>query len=133
MDRKIYYYIYEKILYKKEAVIIKTDKVDNNFQIKCEKCGYDFSQLITMEGPKGTAKIGTCLNCHNNTYKSFEPNPNYKEPTNIYGISCPFCQSTNVKKISGTSKVASAVAFGVFALGKVSKTWHCNNCRSNFG
>lgn len=114
-------------------VIIKADKVDNNFQIKCEKCGYDFSQLITMEGPKGISKIGTCLKCHNTTYESFEPNPDYIEPTNFYGVKCPFCQSSNVKKISGTSKAASAIAFGVFALGKVTKTWHCNNCGSNFG
>lgn len=43
-------------------------------------------------------------------------------------IKCPTCGSTNVKKISGASKVGSAVAFGVFSLGKLSKTFECKNC-----
>ena len=45
---------------------------------------------------------------------------------------CPVCQSTNIRKISGISKAGSAALFGLFALGKVSKQWHCNNCKSEF-
>lgn len=47
-------------------------------------------------------------------------------------VKCPYCQSTNTKKISNFSKAASVAAWGVYAMGKVSKEWHCNNCNSNF-
>ncbi|MCM1234298.1 MAG: hypothetical protein NC489_29695 [Ruminococcus flavefaciens] len=47
-------------------------------------------------------------------------------------IKCPYCQSTNTKKISNVSKAGSVAVFGVLAAGKVSKQWHCNNCKSDF-
>lgn len=45
---------------------------------------------------------------------------------------CPICQSTNIHKISGVNKVGSALMFGVFAAGHVSKTYKCDNCGSKF-
>lgn len=45
---------------------------------------------------------------------------------------CPYCHSKNTKKISGMSKAGSVAIFGVYAVGKVSKQWHCNNCKSDF-
>jgi transposase-like protein len=45
---------------------------------------------------------------------------------------CPYCQSTNCKKISGLSKAGSVALWGIFALGKTTKQWHCNNCKSDF-
>lgn len=51
-----------------------------------------------------------------------------KPPT----ITCPYCQSTNTSKISNMSKAGSVALFGVFAMGKVSKQWKCNNCKSEF-
>lgn len=45
---------------------------------------------------------------------------------------CPICQSTNLKKISNWSKTASVTVWGVLAAGRVSKTWHCNNCDSEW-
>lgn len=46
-------------------------------------------------------------------------------------VKCPYCQSTNVKKISFTSRTIST---GLFGLGskKIGKQWHCNNCKSDF-
>lgn len=41
---------------------------------------------------------------------------------------CPTCGSTNIKKISGASKVGKVALFGIFAAGSVSKTFHCKNC-----
>lgn len=41
---------------------------------------------------------------------------------------CPTCGSTNVSKISDANKVGSAVAFGLFSLGHISKTFKCNSC-----
>ena len=45
---------------------------------------------------------------------------------------CPTCGSTNIKKISGLSKAGSVAVWGVFAAGRTSKTWHCNNCGSEW-
>ena len=45
---------------------------------------------------------------------------------------CPYCQSTDCKKISGLSKAGSVALWGIFALGKTTKQWHCNNCKSDF-
>lgn len=47
-------------------------------------------------------------------------------------VKCPYCKSFNTKKISGMSKAGSVALFGIFAMGKVSKQWHCNNCNSDF-
>lgn len=47
-------------------------------------------------------------------------------------VTCPYCQSTNTNKISGLSKASSVALFGIFAMGKVSKQWHCNDCKSEF-
>lgn len=55
-----------------------------------------------------------------------------RDKGNKFGISCPYCKATNVKKISVTSKVASTAVWGIFAMGKVSKQWHCNHCKSDF-
>ena len=47
-------------------------------------------------------------------------------------IQCPYCKSTDTKKISSMSKAGAMALFGVFALGKTGKQWHCNNCESDF-
>lgn len=44
---------------------------------------------------------------------------------------CPYCCSTNIKKISGVSKAASVIGFGIFSK-KIGKQWYCNNCKSYF-
>lgn len=46
-------------------------------------------------------------------------------------VHCPYCNSTNCKKISGVSKATSVAMFGIFSQ-KVKKQWHCNNCGSYF-
>lgn len=46
-------------------------------------------------------------------------------------ITCPYCKSTNTKKISSVSRMFSG---GLFGLGskKIGKQWHCNSCGSDF-
>ncbi|WP_289747784.1 hypothetical protein [Thomasclavelia cocleata] len=47
--------------------------------------------------------------------------------TNSNTIKCPTCNSTKVKRISGTAKVAGAVAFGL--LSKTARSqFKCENC-----
>lgn len=40
---------------------------------------------------------------------------------------CPTCNSTDIKKISTTSKVTNIAMFGLLG-NKRKKTFHCNNC-----
>lgn len=44
---------------------------------------------------------------------------------------CPYCQSTDTKKISGGSRWLSTGLFGI-ASSKIGKQWHCNKCKSDF-
>lgn len=46
-------------------------------------------------------------------------------------VHCPYCNSTNVNKISGTKKAASIIGFGILS-NKIGKQWHCNSCKSDF-
>lgn len=44
---------------------------------------------------------------------------------------CPYCNSTNLTKVSGTSRFASTLMFGIGSK-KIGKQWKCNNCKSYF-
>ena len=46
-------------------------------------------------------------------------------------VTCPYCKSTNTKKITTTSKVVNTAMFGIFGQ-KRKHQWHCNNCKSDF-
>lgn len=47
-------------------------------------------------------------------------------------IECPYCHSTNTKKITNTSKAVHTALFGLFSISRNSKQFHCNNCNSDF-
>ena len=47
-------------------------------------------------------------------------------------VHCPYCNSTNIKKITTGSKVAHTALFGIFSMSRNSKQWHCNSCKSDF-
>lgn len=52
-----------------------------------------------------------------------------KEKQQIQNIPhCPTCGSTDIEKIGTGNKVASALAFGIFSLGHISKTFKCKQC-----
>lgn len=46
-------------------------------------------------------------------------------------IHCPYCHSTNVKKITNTAKVVNIAMFGLLG-NKRKHEWRCNNCKSDF-
>ena len=52
--------------------------------------------------------------------------------TTLTQIQCPYCKSTNTKKITATSKAVHTALFGIFSMGRNSKQWHCDNCGSDF-
>ena len=47
-------------------------------------------------------------------------------------VTCPYCKSTNVHKISGIGKAASIGLFGIFALPGATKQFHCRECKADF-
>ena len=68
--------------------------------------------------------------------ETFAPKLEEKEPRPVSvssapKITCPYCKSTNTKKLSSLSRALSA---GFFGLGssKIGNQWHCNSCGSDF-
>lgn len=47
-------------------------------------------------------------------------------------VTCPYCQSIDTKKITNTSKAVHTALFGIFAMGRNAKEWHCCSCKSDF-
>lgn len=56
---------------------------------------------------------------------------NYEASEAMRKVTCPYCGSVNVKKVSTISRMASVSFFGLGSK-KVGKQWHCNNCKSDF-
>lgn len=73
------------------------------------------TELLEME--KGLAKG-----------KAFQSN----ELISNNGITCPYCHSTNVEKITMGKRVVKGWLWGVAAANTLVKEWHCKNCKSNF-
>ena len=46
-------------------------------------------------------------------------------------VTCPYCKSTNCKKISNGRRWLSTGLFGLSSK-KIGKQWHCNSCGSDF-
>ena len=62
----------------------------------------------------------------------YDPTKDPNSPFYIPTVECPYCHSTDTKKISAVSKGVSVGLFGIFGAGKVIKQWHCNKCKSDF-
>lgn len=70
--------------------------------------------------------------------ETFTPKYPLEDREKLYGnskeksVECPYCHSKDTKKISNLSKAGSIALFGVFALGKTGKQFHCNHCGADF-
>ena len=114
-----------------------------NFE--CPKCGCNRVEVFySMDDSTWLAKeeIRVCPSCGSMVYNKVYtypkpvnvPKPTLSTPvTNPFSptVKCPYCNSTNTKKISTLSRIGSFATFG-FAGKKVGKQWHCNNCKSDF-
>lgn len=54
-----------------------------------------------------------------------------RDKGNNFGVECPYCHATNVKKVSMAGRMFSTGLFGL-ASNKIGKQWHCNKCGSDF-
>ena len=55
-----------------------------------------------------------------------------RDKGNKFGVECPYCHATNVKRITTTSKAVHTAIFGIFSMGRNAKNYHCNHCNSDF-
>ncbi len=55
-----------------------------------------------------------------------------RDKGNKFGVECPYCHATNVKKITNTSKAVHTALFGIFSMSRNSKQFHCNQCGADF-
>ena len=94
----------------------------------CPHCG----SKITGSGkycPKCNYYLGNYMG-REQVLPEYQP-PQSTQPTNPT-VQCPYCKSTNTKKITTTSKAVHTALFGIFSMGRNSKQWHCDNCGSDF-
>ena len=91
--------------------------IDPRFTDKCSPCGNELKNHILSKRPADWVDPRKC--------DMWE-----KDYANL--PKCPICSSTKIHKISMTNKAASAIAFGVFAAGHVSKTYKCDICGAKF-
>ena len=117
MKNKVYTHVYECKKCNKTLYYLS----NKEYSTVCKTCGQDLTFVLSRPyNPKN--------NIRRATKRTTVPQRAPSNPT----ITCPYCKSTNCKKISGLSKVGSIALWGVFALGKATKQWHCNNCKSDF-
>lgn len=65
-----------------------------------------------------------------NRYNAYKAQPVQETPTKPV-VTCPYCNSTNTKKISLTAKAVNTALFGILGT-KRHKQWHCNKCGSEW-
>lgn len=51
---------------------------------------------------------------------------------NQYTPKCPYCKSSNVKKISHFFRGATGLFNPKKLFSDIDKTWHCNHCKKDF-
>lgn len=103
---------------------IKTQDKDNAIQFIINNSDCDQNTAIEVYN----IMVGDITPKLENTLSPAEIARNRQEAQDLLNKpKCPTCNSTNLKKISATSKVMNTAAFGLFGT-KRFKQFHCNNC-----
>lgn len=97
--------------------------------------GFRFDKFEQLSGKKAPIKLSP----EEQAIREWEIKQGIRESVERYtgtssssgGVQCPYCKSTNTRKISTTAKAANTALFGIFGT-KRYKQWHCNKCGSNF-
>lgn len=97
---------------------------DNNFL--CPKCGEEMMYWGTDEIDPNTNKV---IN-HYDELERKQANPG-KPLIRKTTVTCPFCQSTNVRKIGTGERAVSVLGLGLFST-KINKSFKCNDCGGTF-
>lgn len=94
----------------------------------CPVCNKNtlFKIIFSQEGI-----TGSCSKC--NKWLILKKDESYiSKQSSTPIVTCPYCQSTDTKKITNTSKAVHTALFGIFSMSRNAKEWHCNNCNSDF-
>lgn len=124
-------YIYTNMFMQLLTAIADDDmKTAIEYIIEDTSCDEQTAKLIwcDLKMDYGTKENNAILQAREN-YENKKSLQDYQYRDNA---ECPYCHSKNTMKISGLSKAGSVALWGVYAMGKVSKQWHCNNCKSDF-
>ena len=99
---------------------------------KCSGCGFDGIASYLLGVPRKIDNIKREQEMEDGIKRDEEINRKRLNPTPPTPVvTCPYCHSTNTKKISAASKAGSVFLFGIFSQ-KVRHQWHCNECKSDF-
>ena len=92
--------------------------------LRCPQCGgiYEISDGYTECFECG------CTLITQDEYSSY----GYHADKPTVEVECPYCHSSDTKKITNTSKAVHTALFGIFSISRNSKQWHCNECNSDF-
>lgn len=107
---------YEELMNVNGATAWRADRIETDEQLK--------QRLDEQYGKNSPvyqqAVVQNCINAER---------ARKQESNNI--VKCQYCNSTNVQKITTTSKVVNTALFGIFGT-KRHKQFHCNNCGADF-
>ncbi len=125
----------ESIMDNEELSFIKAD-IDSCGSMKLKKKVKEYRYLRVFEYLKLKDTRDSLHPKILNSNSDIPVNPSYKNGRVIGSevkavVTCPYCQSTNTKKISGTGRWLSTGVFGL-ASSKLGKNFHCNNCKADF-
>ena len=128
----------------KKCKRVKEVNADSYFKGNCDICGEKMeivsrwtrstsnnipSHLKTTYKQSESKYKQACANRNNSNTNTPSINTSaYNKPTTV---TCPYCGSTDTKKITAVGRMASFSVFGIFS-GKLGKQWHCNKCKSDF-
>lgn len=107
----------------------------------CKICGSTNQLLFDDDDDRTSIFCQSCKN-YEDIYVSEELQQYWDEQDKLEEIkqqsvkptvTCPYCKSTTVSKITNTKKAIKIGLFGIFgAMDDAGKTWKCNNCGSKW-
>lgn len=95
----------------------------------CPNCNEALDYLISMEFNDNQELVRE-YSYNGNIIEHKKP-IKYSNTNSKPSVTCPYCNSTNCKKLGAISRGVSFGLFG-FGSGKIGKQWHCNDCKSDF-
>ncbi len=87
--------------------------ISSRYHGRCGHCGNEMKNHILSKRPADWIDTRPLVKTTENTPK------------------CPTCSSTNIRKLSATSKLVDVAVWGVLSR-KAHKQWHCDNCGSEW-
>ena len=100
---------------------------DEREKYLCPDCGHEMWYWTLSEIDDKTGLV-----IKNYTNQAREGNKLKESISSKVILECPYCHSTDTKKITNVSKAVHTAIFGIFSVGRNAKNYHCNQCRSDF-